>query len=412
MKADVIPPKKPLQAQRFVWHDPVTIPRRQCIYPDLYYRGFATATVAPGGIGKSGLCLVEAVALASGRDLLRIGSRFRTDEKLRVWYWNGEDPFDELERQVHAICQHYGLGKDDIYGQLFLDSGRTTPIKLVTASGREGFRVNSTALKELEHTISGNGIDLAIFDPLANFVTANSNSNEVMGAISETCANIASHCDCGIGIVHHPRKTNGSTEITAEDARGGGALIAGCRVVRVLNRMTKDEAANAGIPGNGHRRYFRASLDKINLTPPRDDITWRFLEDVVLPNGDPDDLINPDGDHVRVVVPWRWPNAFDDVQSRHIIAFQDALEREETRIRSDQQSTDWVGHLLAEILDIDAGRFIRAKADRSDAQNAARSRCAEIIKEWIKSGILIEETVRDEKKSREIPVVRVGTRYA
>ncbi|MEY9162821.1 hypothetical protein ABIE78_000940 [Sinorhizobium fredii] len=414
MKADAdVPAKKRLvQAHRFVWHDPATIPRRQCLYPDLYYRGFATATVAPGGIGKSGLCLVEAVALASGRDLLRIGHRFRTDEQLRVWYWNGEDPMDELERQVHAICQHYGLGPNDIYGRLFLDSGRDMPIKLVTPSGRDGFKVQPEVLSQLEGTIGGNGIDVAIFDPLANFVTANCNSNEVMGAISETCSNIASHCDCGVGLVHHPRKTNGS-EITAEDARGGGALIAGFRVVRVLNRMTAAEAEKAGITGNGHRRYFRAGLDKINLTPPRDDVTWRYLEDVVLPNGDPDDLTNPDGDHVRVVVPWRWPNPFDDVQSHHIVAFQDALEREETRNRASPQSTDWVGHLLAEILEIDTGRFAGAKANRTTTQNTARERCAQIIKQWMDSGLLvIEEIIRDGKKDRKIPVVRVGTRYA
>ncbi|PJR11504.1 AAA family ATPase [Sinorhizobium meliloti] len=413
MKADAIPVKKKrlVEAHRFIWHNPATIPRRECLYPDLYYRGFATATVAPGGIGKSGLCLVEAVALASGRDLLRIGSRFRTDEKLRVWYWNGEDPFDELERQVHAICQHYRIDRDEIDGHLFLDSGRDMPIKLVTASGRDGFKVQPEVLNQLEGTIGGNGIELAIFDPLANFVTANANSNEVMAAISETCATVASHCGCGIGLVHHPRKTNGA-EITAEDARGGGALIAGFRVVRVLNRMTAAEAEKAGIPGNGHRRYFRATLDKINLTPPRDDVTWRYLEDVVLPNGDPYDLINPDGDHVRVVVPWRWPNPFDDVQSHQIIAFQDALERNETRNRASQQSTDWVGHLLAEILELDTGRFIKSKDERSTAQNAARNRCAEIIKQWIDSGMLTEETVPDEKKGRDIPVVRVGTRYA
>jgi RecA-family ATPase len=409
MKADVIPKKRIIEAHRFVWHDPKTIPRRQCLYPDLYYRGFASATVAPGGTGKTGLCLVEAIALVSGRDLLRVGSRFRADE-LRVWYWNGEDPIEELERQVHAICQHYGLCNNDISGRLFLDSGRTMPIKLVTASGHEGFKVNSTALNELENTIGGNGIDVAMFDPLANFVTANCNSNEVMGAISETCNGIASRNDCAVGLIHHPRKTNGA-EITAEDARGGGALIAGFRVVRVLNRMTKAEAENAGIPGNGNRRYFRAALDKQNLSPPRDDVTWRYLEDVELPNGDPNDIANPDGDHVRVVVPWRWPNAFENVQSQQIIDFQDALEREKTRNRADQQSADWVGHLLAEILDIDAGRFIRAKDDRSAEQNAARSRCAEIIKTWIDSGMLIKETVRNEK-GKEIPVVRVGMRYA
>jgi AAA domain len=80
-------------------------------------------TAAPGGTGKSSLVLAEAVAMATGKDLLGVG--YTPERKLRVWVWNGEDPIDEAQRRIAAICLHYGVKREHIEGQLFLDSGRS-----------------------------------------------------------------------------------------------------------------------------------------------------------------------------------------------------------------------------------------------------------------------------------------------
>ena len=182
--------------------------------------------------------------------------------------------------------------------------------------------------------------------------------------------------------VHHPRKTAGM-EVTVEDLRGGSALVAGTRVARVFNRMTPSEAAKAGIKGNGYRRHFRMALDKINLTPPEDDTTWRYLDSVTFPNGDPEDIIDPEGDSVRVVTRWEWPNAFAGLTREQIVAFQDGLDCEQRLIRVDPQSPDWAGFLLARILNIDCAPFVRRKGDLSTDQIAARARCKELIKVWV-----------------------------
>jgi AAA domain len=65
----------------FQWRDPATIPRREFLYGNRYIRGFVSATVAPGGVGKSSVALVEVVAMAAGRDLL--GSA--PSAPLKVW---------------------------------------------------------------------------------------------------------------------------------------------------------------------------------------------------------------------------------------------------------------------------------------------------------------------------------------
>ena len=261
----------PIEAHAFVWRPPETIPRRAWLYPGLYVRAFVTVTIATGAVGKTGECLVEAVALVLGRDLLTVGHKFPVGTQCRVWYWNGEDPLVEMERQVHAIFRHYKFDEADRDGlakRLFLDSGRDTRIDLVKDGPKNTVVINVEAKQHLIDTIRQNAIDVAIFDPVADFATAAQNSNEVMNAIVKTCGEIAVETNCAIGLVHHSRKTNGQ-EVSVEDARGGSALVAGTRIARVLNRMTANEAAKAGVRSNAYRRYFRMSSDKVNLTPPR-----------------------------------------------------------------------------------------------------------------------------------------------
>lgn len=99
----------------FVYRDPATIPPRQFLYGRHLIRGFMSATVAPGGVGKSSLALVEGVAMASGRNLIGV----QPPRTLKVWYINLEDPRVEIERRVAAICLHFGTRPSEIEGRLF-----------------------------------------------------------------------------------------------------------------------------------------------------------------------------------------------------------------------------------------------------------------------------------------------------
>jgi hypothetical protein len=108
-------------------------PRRQFVYGRHLIRGFLSATVAPGGVGKSALSIVEAVAMVSGRSLR--GTRPR--KPLRVWYWNGEDPAEEIQRRVEATCLAFDVDPASFEGRLFIDSGRRTEIVLAS-QGKSG----------------------------------------------------------------------------------------------------------------------------------------------------------------------------------------------------------------------------------------------------------------------------------
>ena len=114
-----------IQAQLLDLPDPIkAIPRRQWLYGQHYVRGFMSCTIGTGGVGKSNLILAEALAMASGHDLLG----HPVEKPLKIWVHNGEDPKDELLRRFAAACIHYDLRREDYYGRLFVTSGRTMPI--------------------------------------------------------------------------------------------------------------------------------------------------------------------------------------------------------------------------------------------------------------------------------------------
>ena len=125
-----------ITATPFVWADPTTIPRRQWLYQPHYVRQFSSLDVSTGGVGKSSLVIVEALAMASDKPLLGV----TPEGPLRVWYWNGEDPADELQRRVVAAMKHHQLTSDAIGDRLFIVSGRTMPI-VIADEARFGIRV-------------------------------------------------------------------------------------------------------------------------------------------------------------------------------------------------------------------------------------------------------------------------------
>ena len=95
---------------------PLTVPPPSIRLGRHYARQFLSVTAAQTKVGKSSLGLVEAVAMAAGQNLLGIDPV----RPMRIWYWNGEDPQEELERRVLAICLHYCVDQRIVENNLFL----------------------------------------------------------------------------------------------------------------------------------------------------------------------------------------------------------------------------------------------------------------------------------------------------
>jgi len=263
--------------------DPAKIPRRQWLYGRYLCRGILSVTVSPGGVGKSSLALVEALQMATGR---KLHDQALPGGAVRVWYINLEDPPDELDRRTAGACLHYGIRYSELAGRLFINSGVDTPLKLATLVKGQG-HLEETAFDHVEAQIRANEIDAIVVDPFVSSHDLPESDNGMIDRLAKRWSRLAMRCNVAVGLVHHTKKLAPGVEHDADSARGASALINAARVVRVLNPMSKDEAAQANIREDLRRLYFRASRDKQNLAPPDADKNWYHMAGVNLGNGSP-----------------------------------------------------------------------------------------------------------------------------
>ena len=302
------PPEKPtFTPTAFDLGDPTQIPPRQWMYDFRLIRGFVALTVAPGGLGKSSLAMVDALSMATGRALFD-DSPVQEKRPLRVWYWNGEDPQEETRRRVAAIALHYKVKNDDIAGRLFTDTGRETEIILGAMNGHE-IEVNDKLISDLETAILKNEIDVLIIDPFSSAHRLPENDNSAINAVARRLAKLADRCNCAVEIVHHTRKTNGA-ETTVEDGRGASSMRDAVRSARALNVMSPEIADELDISETDRLSYFSVGEGKASMSSKAQCVKWRQLISVPLGNGTPD----REQDHVGVVTYYELKKEKEKVQ--------------------------------------------------------------------------------------------------
>jgi hypothetical protein len=250
-----------IKATPFVWIDPTTIPPRQFLYGKHLIRQFVSTTFAHGGVGKSSLEIAEALAMTSNKPLLGI----KPKGQLSVWYWNGEDPLDEIRRRVMATVLRYQLTPEEI-GALYIDVGRLMPI-IIAEQTRDGAKIMVPVVDAVIKTIQEEQIDVTIIDPFVSSHRVTENDNNAIEVVAKQWAHIADVTNSAIELSHHSRKT-GSADVSVQDGRGAVALLAAARSARVLNTMSEDEAAKADV--SSRKYYFRVDNGKANLAAPID----------------------------------------------------------------------------------------------------------------------------------------------
>jgi RecA-family ATPase len=284
-----------LVLQPFIPFDPALLPPREWLYGTHYQRRTVSLTAGPGGMGKSSLGMVELIAMATGRNLL--GEQ--PTERLRVWLHNGEEPLAEIKRRLAAICQYYKISQEELRGQLWITSGNEFPLRV--AKGYANLEINESLVRQISNEIDANKIDVAGFDPLVTLHSVSEGDPGKMDAVVRLFSGIADENDASIDLSHHVRKPAAGTEGDHDvfDIRGVMAITDAVRAARVLNRMNRADAENAGIGEIDRQSYFRVDKAKGNYSPAQS-ATWRKFETVVLPNTPPDS--------VGVVTPWNLPN--------------------------------------------------------------------------------------------------------
>jgi hypothetical protein len=306
-------PKAPIAFafRNYALVDPSTIPPRDWLYGKHFIRGYVVADVSPGGGGKTSHDLVEAVSMAAGTDLLNGGIACRV---CRVFYWNGEDPREEVERRLAAIVKHYSTADDTgeaeldadalarLKGNLFIESGRDVPIKLATRLDRSGVaKVAVPVVEGLIAEITAKKIDVVMIDPfVSSHALGENDNNDLDKLVKDGWGRVCKEGHCCVNLIHHSRKVVAGAQIGAADARGASSTVDAARDVRVFNPMTKEEAQEMRISIEDRWRFFKVTSDKSNMTARAGSTPWRYMASIKLGNAT-DDL---PGDDVGVVTAW------------------------------------------------------------------------------------------------------------
>jgi RecA-family ATPase len=363
--------------------DEASIEPRRWIYAHHYLRSFVSVLASAGGIGKTSLQIVEALAIVTGRPLL--GEEVK--ERTNVWIVNLEDPLEEIQRRVLAAMRHYGIKPAEVEGRLFVNAGRDFSLKFGIQT-REGVLPNTKLVEYLCAKIPEKQIGCVFIDPFVGAHNINENDNMAVNAIVAEIRRVADETKCAIGLVHHIRKGNGE-DASIDSVRGAGSLIGAARAARVVNRMSADDAAKLGIDENEARSIMRVDDGKANLAPPAAAAVYRKMEGVKIDNGE----------WIGVCVPYTLPDAFDGISAKDAKAAQRIVSDAHTNdepLRESQQSKKWVGVPIADMLGIDI------------TEKKGKAKVSAIIKTWIKTNVLAVERITDPRQAREVAVVVVG----
>lgn len=339
------PGERPIVPTQYIWTNPARLPRRQWLYGRHLIRGEVSLTLAPGGVGKTSLAAADAVAMASGRALLHD----HPERSLRVWWWNGEEPEDEMARRIGAVVKHYRIPPSAFGDRLYFDNGHDVPLVLAE-QGSDGTRILMPVVENLVEALKARRIDVLLVDPFVSTHHVNENDNSAIQQAASTWKTVAQLAGVAIGLAHHTRKANGR-DITAEDSRGGDALVSKVRDARALNPMSEADARALGIPGGERHSYFSTGTGgKSNMTPKSSRKAWFQLVSVGL--GNSEGLSKPE-DRVAVVTKWEPPQPVEDLSPAAVARLANIMGDRQWRASWQARANAlWIGRAVAEAFEL------------------------------------------------------------
>lgn len=366
--------------------DEAALAPRQWIYGKHYLRRFVSVLASAGGVGKTSMQIVEALAICTGRPLL--GEN--VEEPCNVWLINLEDPMDEMQRRILAAMRHYGIKPEEVRGKLFVDAGRNFSLNFAIQT-REGITANTALVEHLKRRIPELKIGAVFIDPFVGAHQINENDNMAVNAVVAQIRQVADETNCAIGLVHHIRKGNGE-DATIDSVRGAGSLIGAARAARVINKISEQDALNLGVDPKEAQGLFRVDDGKANLAPPASAAVFRRMEGVQIGNGE------WVGVAVPFVLPDEWDGMTPDTTNEILriidLGIPDAEGNEEYYSARPQDKDRWVGGVIISY----------AFDDPAHAKNAAQAK--RIVSQWFKTGLLEDFEYRSVKQRKDRKGVR------
>jgi hypothetical protein len=374
-----------IEARVFEWVAPKEIPPRPWLYGHHYMRGMVSATAGVGGAGKSTLLNVELISMAIGKDLLRDGEPIPVGP-MTVWGHNGEDPYQELQRRILAICQHYGVTPEDLGGRLRITSGRDMPIMMareLTEGGK--VLVPTDDGKQIAAEIIKHGIQVFFADPFVTIHRVNENDNVQIDGVLTILRDLAHSTHSAVEVAHHFRKLNGD-EANVDAIRGASSLSGACRSVRIVSAMSKEDAAKYGIDDEQRGFYSWLQNAKANNLPPTHRRHWLFMQSIDLDNAQPP----YESDKIGVTTSWVPPDTGIELTAPEFRMIRSAIQQADPlkSLRADVRSSGWIGKLLASVL------------ERNPDDKLVKAEMTQIISHLERCKHIKQQSVRDPRQAR------------
>jgi hypothetical protein len=359
------------------------IPPRGWLLGNLLCRQFLSAIFGDGAVGKTALIIAMALSLAASRNL--IGEHVFV--RCRVLLICFEDGKAELRRRLTAAMLHYGISKADIRGHLFIATVNRSDAKL--AFIKNGELTVGKLRDALEQSIIRRKADATFLDPWVKAHAVGENNNSEIDFVAEILGDLSIKHDCSICTPHHTRK--GSAEPgNADIGRGAGSLKDAFRLCYTLTAMSKEDADLLAIGAEERGSLIRLDSGKVNLV--RRLVNARWFKFISVPLGNKTELY-PSGDEIHTVERWNPPDLLQNVSNT---TWNEILTEIDKGLPSGELYSDH-----GKATDRAAWRVVMRDTDRTEPQ------ARQIIKAWVRSGVLYHCTYHDPKVGKDKQGLRV-----
>jgi hypothetical protein len=278
------------------------IPPREWLLGTTFCKQFTSSLIGTGGVGKTAVRIVQALAVATGRNI----SGEYVHKRAKVLFLCFEDGIAELKRRVQAAMIHHKVTDEQVRGWLLF---ATIAGHRLFEAGPRGDRVPGTLGSWLRARIDTRHPELIILDPFIKTHGLEENDNSGIDAVCTLLSQISIEHNIAVDYLHHIRK--GAAEPGNADAgRGASAAKDAARLARTSTPMSKEDGELFGVSEQDRVALVRLDDGKVNLAPKSPDAMWFRLVGVSLGNGT---LEYPNGDNVQTAERWYPPMVADVV---------------------------------------------------------------------------------------------------
>jgi hypothetical protein len=362
-------------------------PPRGWLLGNVFARNFISSLFAEGGTGKTALRYAQLLSLATDNSL----TGEHVFQRCRVLVVSLEDDANELRRRILAAMLHHRIDRSELRGWLFLAAPGAAAGKLMQLDNKGRIQRGSLA-DALESVVVNRRIDIVNLDPFVKAHSVDENSNSAIDDVAQVLSDLAAKHDIAIDIPHHTRKGSADPG-NAERGRGASATKDAGRLVYTLTTMNAEEAKAFGIAEEERRLFVRIDSAKVNIAPPMAKAKWFRLVGVSLGNATER---YPQGDIVQTVEPWVPPDAWKDLGADEI-----------NRILTDIDAGLPDGNRYTDAPNVKERAAWRVVVEHAPHKSEAQAR--EIIKTWVKNGVLLGEAYDNPLTRKQVSGLHVKT---